>query len=102
MCKNVEAILEEGTNTPVKCEVTMDGEVTSSEDFVAVLSKENGDAGIFYNTDAITLGMAMKMVAKAFVDSMAQLPEEDRNTVTKILGGDFDVDVDEGAPTEEA
>lgn len=72
-----------------KCVVTMDGVTTESEDFVAVLAKENGDASIIYNTDALTMGMAMKMVAKSFVECMAELSEEERNEVTEILGTAF-------------
>lgn len=101
MCKKVEAVLEEGVDMPIRCEVTMDGETTVSDDFIAVLSREDGSAGVFYNTDALTLGMAMKMISKAFVDSMHALPEEERETVTNILGGDFSVCADEEETTEE-
>lgn len=96
MCKEVEKVLE----APVNCTVEMDGQTHTSDDFVCVLSKENGDAAFFYNTDAITLGMAMKMVAKAFVDSMANLTEEEQMQVTSILGGDFVPDAVEVAEHE--
>lgn len=89
MCKKVEAVLAEGIDMPIRCEVTMDGVTTVSDDFVCVLSRENGDASIFYNTDALTMGMTMKMVAKAFVDMMAQLTEEERISVQEILGDAF-------------
>ena len=69
----------------------MDGEGFVSDDFVAVLAKENGDLGFYYNTDAVTLGMTMKMVAKAFVDSMANLSEEEREMVQSVLGGKEEV-----------
>ena len=98
MCKEVEAVLAEGTTMDPRCEVAMDGAVTMSDDFVAILSKENGDAAIFYNTDALTLGMAMKMVAKAFVDSMSQLTEDERTDVQRVLGGEFEIG---GEPSEE-
>lgn len=92
MCKEVEKVLNENTADVAVCTVTMDGKEHSSDDFVAILSRENGDASIFYNTDALTLGMAMKMVAKAFVDAMGQLPEEERTEVSAILGESFAVD----------
>ena len=50
-----------------------------------IMAKENGDASIFYNTDALTLGMAMKMVAKSFVEAMHQLSEEERESVQEVL-----------------
>lgn len=74
------------------CTVEMDGKTTTSDDFVAILSKENGDASIFYNTDALTLGMAMKMVARAFVECMDKCPEKEREEITEILGAAFVAD----------
>lgn len=71
------------------CTVQMDGEVKESTDFVAILSKDNGDASLFYCTDALTLGMAMKMVAKAFITEMNEVPEEERAQIEEILGEAF-------------
>ena len=82
----------------ISCTVKMDGKSTTSDDFVAILSKENGDASIFYNTDALTLGMAMKMVARAFVECMDKCPEKEREEITEILGAAFVAD----KPAEEA
>lgn len=71
------------------CTVQMDEEVKQSEDFVAILSHENGDASLYYCTDALTLGMAMKMVAKAFITEMNELSEEERSQIEEILGDAF-------------
>lgn len=71
------------------CTVNMDGNEHQSEDFVAVLAKDNGDASLFYQTDALTLGMAMKMVAKAFIVEMNELPDEQRSEIEDILGDAF-------------
>ena len=71
------------------CKVIMDDEVHESGDFVAVLAKEDGDAAMFYCTDALTLGMAMKMVAKAFITEMNTLSEEERSQIEDILGDAF-------------
>ncbi len=76
----------------ITCTVEMDGKTTTSDDFVAILSKENGDASIFYNTDALTLGMAMKMVARAFVECMDKCSEKEREEITEILGAAFVAD----------
>lgn len=74
------------------CVVVMDGEVHQSGDFVAILSKDNSDASIFYNTDALTLGMAVKMVTRAFVQVMNDCTQEERDEVTDILGSAFIVE----------
>lgn len=74
------------------CTVTMDDKEHTSDDFVAILSRDNGDASLFYNTDALTLGMAMKMVAKAFVESMHQLTEEERQSIQEVLGEAYVMD----------
>lgn len=84
----------------IMCTVEMDGKVTKSDDFVAILSKENGDAAIFYNTDALTLGMAMKMVARAFVECMDQCTEEERTEITDVLGSAFIADKPVEVPHE--
>lgn len=76
----------------LKCTVEMDGVAHESDDFVTVMSKENGDAAIFYNTDALTLGMAMKMVARAFVETMNGCTEEERAEITEVLGSAFIAD----------
>lgn len=85
-------------DTKISCTVEMDGKTTTSDDFVAILSKENGDASIFYNTDALTLGMAMKMVARAFVKCMNECSEQERAEITEVLGAAFVADkpVEEG------
>lgn len=98
MCKQVEAVLAEGTTMDPRCEVVMDGVGTVSDDFVCVMARENGDASIFYNTDALTLGMAMRMVARAFTDAMLQLSEEERASISEVLGDSYIFD----KPKEEA
>lgn len=95
MSKTVEEVLKEATEMPVSCTVTMDGEQHTSDDFVCILTRENGDASIFYNTDALTLGMAMKMVSRSFVEAMSQLSEEERMQVSSILGDAFVLDKEE-------
>lgn len=71
------------------CTVKMDEEVKQSNDFVAILAHENGDASLYYCTDALTLGMAMKMVARAFITEMNELSEEERSQIEAILGDAF-------------
>lgn len=92
MCKRVEEILNNNDAAQPTVTVVMDGKEHSSNDFVAILAKDNGDAAIFYNTDAMTLGMAMKMVSRAFVDAMDNLPEDERRSISEVLSGNFDDD----------
>ena len=104
MCKEVEKVLMEtateceSDKEQTLCRVYMDGNVKASDDFVCVLNKENGDASLFYNTDALSLGMAVKMVTRAFVEAMHQCTEEERAEITDILGDAFIFD----KPQEEA
>jgi hypothetical protein len=81
------------TKNIISCTVEMDGKTTTSDDFVAILSKENGDASIFYNTDALTLGIAMRMVTRAFVECMNECAEQERAEIAEVLGA--------GNPAEE-
>lgn len=76
-------------NMPDTCTVRMDGELTESQDFVAILSRPNGDASVYYNTDALTLGMAMKMVAKEFVKCVSECTLQEQQEIESILGDAF-------------
>ena len=85
MCKEVEKVIEENAGVTPTCTVIMDGVERTSDDFVCVLSKDNGDASLLYNTDAVTLGMAMRMITRALVDTLSKVPEEERESVEEIL-----------------
>lgn len=74
---------------PDSCAVRMDGELHESQDFVAVISRSNGDASIYYNTDALTLGMAVKLIAKEFVMCVSQLSPSEQQEIESILGDAF-------------
>jgi hypothetical protein len=71
---------------PDTCIVRMDGDLCESDDFVAILSKEDGDIAIFYNTDALTLGLAFKLVAKEFVKCAEQCTPSEQQEIEAILG----------------
>ena len=74
---------------PDNCTVRMDGELHESRDFVAILSRENGDSTIFYNTDAMTLGIAVKMIAKEFVTQLNECSPAEQMEIRDILGDGF-------------
>ena len=71
------------------CSVMMDGAVQVSDDFIVILSNEDGNASIFYNTDALTMGMAVKMVSHEYVRLLTQLREEDQSEIATVLGEEF-------------
>jgi len=73
-------------NLPDNCIVRMDGALYESDDFVAILSKKDGDTSIFYSTDALTLGIAFKLVAKEFVKCVEQCSPSEQQEIEAILG----------------
>lgn len=73
-------------NLPDNCIVRMDGALYESDDFVAILSKKDGDTSIFYNTDALTLGIAFKLVAKEFIKCVEQCSPSEQQEIEAILG----------------
>lgn len=70
----------------VCCTVAMDGDVKQSTDFIAILHKSNGDASIMYNTDTLSIGMAVKMLAKVYVDALSKCSDDERREIEAILG----------------
>ena len=80
---------------PDICSVRVEGKPYSSTDFVAVLADETGDAAVLYNTDAMTLGMALKLISKEFIECLSQCTEEERREVRAILGYPFREDDNE-------
>ena len=70
---------------PDTCTVRMDGALYESDDFVAILSEKDGDTSIFYNTDALTLGIAFKLVAKEFVKCVEQCSPSEQQEIEAIL-----------------
>ena len=79
----------------INCTVVMDGKEQSSNDFIAILSKDNGDASIYYNTDALTLGMGLKILAKEFVRCMNSCTPEEQEQISAVLGESFFGDVND-------
>ncbi len=80
---------EKVVNLPDSCTIRMDGQLHESQDFVAVISRKNGDASIFYNTDALTLGMAVKLIAKEFVICVSNCTPQEQQEIEAILGDAF-------------
>lgn len=68
------------------CKLYLDDIVDESDEFIAVLGKPDGDVAVYFYADAMTLGMGLKMIARAFMNELSELSEEDRNEIEDILG----------------
>lgn len=73
------------TNDYVHCTVEMDGETYEGKDFVAIITKEDGNHSMFYNTDPVTIGIAIKMLTERFDAMMKEYSEEDRREICEVL-----------------
>ena len=79
-------------NLPDTCTVRMDGELHESRDFVTVIGRANGDASVFYNTDALTLGMAVKLIAVEYVRCLTNCTPDEQKAIESILGDAFAIE----------
>jgi len=73
-------------NFAPSCTVTMNNSIDRFTDFVTIGWDNNKDtAVIIQNADAITLGFAILLIAKAFKDSYDSLTDEEKLIVDKPL-----------------
>lgn len=63
-----------------------DGTKEVSDNFIAIINRPDGTSGIFYNTDALSMGMGIKMMCRAYMDCISQCTPEEQKQVTKMLG----------------
>lgn len=73
-----EQAVEDVMKDSISCIVTNGSQIDSSSDFIAILHKANGDATVSYNTDAVSLGMAVRTLAMYFVEATKNLTDEER------------------------
>ena len=78
--------LDKGHFEP-SCAICMDDETIDSKDFVAVTSNGDGNHSIYYNTDALSLGIAAKLITESFYNELNNLPEDQRKEVEACLFG---------------
>jgi len=69
------------------CKVEMNNEIAESDEFIAFIIKPDGDIGMFYQTDALSMGMAMQLCQRTFAEMLATLSEIDVEEIHNILGG---------------
>lgn len=74
------------------CSVMLDGTVQVSDDFLAVLCDDEGHIGLFFHTDAATLGIAIKMISAEYIKIMQELSEDEQSAVTDLLGPAFSIE----------
>ncbi len=79
------ATKEAVSNVEPTCTVVMPGEISASEDFVAMLKKSDGKVTAYYNTDLMTLGLAARELQKSFDEALEQCSEEDRNMLLEVM-----------------
>jgi len=70
------------------CTVRMDGEEVTTDDFIAIVVNDEADAVLIFNTDALTLGMALRLLTKSFAEMMAECTEEERNEIKAVLNNE--------------
>lgn len=70
---------------PDICTVRLEDELVQSDDFAAILAKEDGDVTIYYNTDALTLGIAFKLVLREFITCLRKCSEEEQELILDTL-----------------
>lgn len=69
----------------IYCTVEMDGETIKSEDFICIVPSQEKGARLLYNTDALTLGMAVQMIAVEYRKAFDALTEEEQEIVKDVL-----------------
>jgi len=74
---------------PDICTVRLEDELIQSDDFVAILAKEDGDVTIYYNTDALTLGIAFKLALHEFITCLNKCSKEERELILDTLDLQF-------------
>lgn len=79
-----QAVEEVMTSTP-SCTVHIDGESVGSSDFIAVLYHPDGNTELLYNTDAVTLGLAIKMLSERYTELLNSYPEDVQNEIREVL-----------------
>ena len=77
--------VEDVMNGISKCIVHMDGESIDSDDFIAILAAADGSTKLYYNTDVLTVGLAIKELSLHYEKMMAELTPEERDEVREVL-----------------
>lgn len=78
------------------CTVMMDDTFECTDDFVAVLKMDGERTALRYNTDTLSLGFAVKLLAKEYFEQLQALDEQDRAEVENIIGEMTLKEVDNG------
>lgn len=74
---------------PDMCMVHLNDRVFDSKEFIAFIARNTGKVSMYYSTDVLTMGIALKMLASLFIAEMCKTPVQDRREVLDILGPSF-------------
>ena len=77
--------VEDVMSTKPTCTVAMDDETVGSNDFIAIINMPDGQTSLMYNTDVISLGVAIKMLSERYTALLLECPEELRDEVREVL-----------------
>ena len=80
-----EQCVDDVMNAP-KCVISMDGTTERSDDFIAIINNTDGTTSLRYNTDALSMGMAVKLVAKAYVEMLSNCSTKEREEIESVIG----------------
>lgn len=83
------------------CTVTIDGEHVTVNDFVAIITKQDGNTVLVYNTDALTLGIGNKLLSAVFAQEMVKCTPEEREEIKAVLTGEHLYNTIPEAPIEQ-
>lgn len=64
--------------------IDFDGKKLETDDFVCVAC-EGENVELFYNTDVLTLGMAVQMITTAYHEALDKLSEEEQEKIKEAL-----------------
>lgn len=67
------------------CTVKEQKVVYASDEYVTILGRKDGSATLHYHADAMTLGIAYKLISTAFKQSLEELPLKDSMEILDIL-----------------
>lgn len=67
------------------CRIVVDGMDYISNDYICILGHPDGDATFIYNTDAVTVGLALKVLNKVYYELLEAMSPEEREEVRKAL-----------------
>lgn len=70
---------------PPTVNVVLGDQKITGHDFLCIVHKEDGSAGVYYNTDALQLGLDIRIVTDAFSRLVANCTPEEQKEIIKTI-----------------